>query len=97
MKNHRGFDTRQCEVTTDDSENISCKLACFEKKSLDPMLFLLGLVRKNGNNLILHRSKFEKWLNKCKINARIDQIRQKSPTGSSMRDLATSKMVGIVL
>ena len=64
MKNHRGLDERWYEVITYIIENRLCKLICVEKKLLESILFLLGLVRKNRNNLILNRSKFEEWLNK---------------------------------
>ena len=64
MKNHRRFYARLYEVTTDDSENSLCKLTCVEKNLLESMLLLLGLVLKNRNNLIIHRSKFDKCLNK---------------------------------
>ena len=59
INNHRGLDARWHEVTTDDSENSLCKLTCVEKKLFESMSFLLGLVQKIMNNLILHRSKFE--------------------------------------
>ena len=77
MDIHRALDARWCGFVIDNSEHSLSKVACMQKKLLESMLFLLGLVRKNRNNLIMHRSMFEEWLNKHKINTSIEQIRQK--------------------